>query len=166
MATVEEARRFLKGYRKAVVNIESLKDENEGHRSKLYSVPMTARYSDEGGCSSVASDKMGDDVAEYVDYKQSIKEELRAFVQIREDVHGIVRRTFDVNEKWGLSLHYRYIDWLRPTVVANEMDCLNTGDERGYHRDALKYVANMFPDTIERDLALLDSMSRREERKC
>lgn len=162
MASIDEAKRFLRGFKKASIEYDSLNKEYERHMSALYS-PSTSNFSGGGG-SGVPGDKLGDDVAAYVDYCRRLVEELKLYVQIRDDVRGVVRRMYEVNERWGLSLHYRYVDFMSPSLVAYEMDYADSSDERAVHRQALKYVADMYPALIERDLQLIDSLCIREER--
>lgn len=164
MITANDAKRFLKGFRKAVVRYESLNDEYEGHRTKLYSKPLVANYSGQGG-SGVAGDKMGDDVAAFADYRDGLGKQAEAYAKVKDDVKRIVNAVWEVNERWGLSLHYRYIDWMSPAAAAYEMGYSDPSNERADHRRALEFVAITWPETIEEDLALLDSMCKPRDRE-
>ena len=163
MITNEEAKRFLRSYRSATVKYESLVEEFERYNTKLYSRPLTANYSGMGG-SGAASDTMGENVAEFADYKKGIESDIRAYTKIKSDVRGVINRVTEVNERWGLSLHYRYIDCMSPTAVAYEMDYADSSSERKDHAKALEYVKLKWPETIRHDLELLDSMCLKEEK--
>lgn len=164
MATSEDARRFLRSYRRAIVKYESLNEEFERHCTRLFSRPLVANYGGGGGGGGTAGDTMGSNVAEFVDYKESIRDDLRAYAAIKADIWGIVNQVAETNERWGFSLHYRYIDGMSPTEAACEMGCADPSSERRDHARALEHVAAKWPDTIRRDLALLDGMCMREER--
>ena len=163
MATSEDARRFLRSYRRATVKYESLNEEFERYHTRLYSKPLVANYSGVGG-GGAASDTMGANVAEFVDYKEGIKNDLKAYAAIKADIWGVLNQVSETNERWGLSLHYRYIDGLNPTEAAYEMNYADPSSERRDHARALEYVASKWPNTIRRDLALLDAMCKREEK--
>lgn len=160
--TAEDAKRFLRSYRMANVKYESLNEEFERHHTRLFSKPLVANYSGTGG-SGGASDTMGSNVASFVDYKERLKSDLAAYAKIKTDIWGIINRVTDVNERWGLSLHYRYIDGMSPTAVAYEMDYADPSAERKEHTKALEYVRAKWPMTIAEDLELLDGMCKKEE---
>lgn len=162
MVTAEETKRFLRSYRRANVKYESLNEEFERHHTRLFSKPLVANYSGMGG-SGAASDTMGSNVAEFVDYKEGIRENLRAYAKIKSDIWGIINSVAEVNENWGLSLHYRYIDRLNPTAVAYEMNYADPSTERRDHARAIEYVRLKWPETIRADLDLLESMCKKED---
>lgn len=134
-------KKFMQSYRAACLELESLQEEHERIISMLYS--LTSDPSKSGGTSgNIASDNLGDGVAQLIDHCKKIDEEIKRYIQIRDDVRGIIRKVMHHNIVWGQCLHHRYINGYHPTVVANEMG-YEASWERRVHSQALRYVENL-----------------------
>lgn len=127
-------KKHLRRYRQACDELEALTEEHDRIVCSLMS--MTARYDGEGG-SGGPKDKVGDGVAHLVDLCNTIDDEIKHYIAVRDDVRSIVREVMHENAVLGQCLHYRYIMGWEPTVVAMQMSYTDR-QERNIHRKALE----------------------------
>lgn len=139
MVTEKEAKSFLQGFRRATLELDSLQQEHEHIMSMLYS--FNSDPSSDGGGNG-PSDKVGNGVSLLIDHCRKVDDEIKQFIQSRDEVHAVIRHVMHKNIVWGQCLHHRYIRGCQPVVSAHEMG-YEPGSERKIHRNAVKYVATL-----------------------
>lgn len=120
-------------YKLATLELESLAEEKERLMSVLYSV--TSDPSDDGGGNG--GDKIGDGVARLVDLVRSLDDEIKSYIDARDDVRSVVREVMHRDITLGQCLHHRYIAFDDPATCASRMG-YDTSSERRLHRRALE----------------------------
>lgn len=131
---MKSTKKYLYRYRRACDELDALTEEHDRIVSNLMRV--TANYGGEGGTTG-PRDKIGDGVAHLVDLCQTIDEEIKYYIAVRDEVRSVVREVMHENILSGQCLHYRYIMGWDPTVVALQMGYTDR-QERNIHRKALE----------------------------
>ena len=142
--TTKEAKKFLQGFQRATLELESLNEEHERIISMLCS--LTSDPSKSGGGSSGPSDNVGNGVVALMENCKKIDSEIKHYIATRDNVRAVIRSVMYHNIVWGQSLHHRYINWDRPAVVALEMG-YDERWERRIHNNALEYVARLLEES-------------------
>ncbi|MBQ9785114.1 MAG: hypothetical protein IJW29_06405 [Clostridia bacterium] len=137
-----QMKKLLEKFNEANRELDSLRDEHARLKSALLCV--TPSYGGDSG-SGGPKDKIGENVPELVDLRETVVDEVRQYAAIRDVVKAIVRRVSYHDPVKGQCLHYRYINGWSPAKTAREM-CYVTATERGIHRDALDLACRVASD--------------------
>lgn len=142
----KDVRRFLRSYQRAIMKLDTLKDERE--MIKAMAMSMTANMNGESMPKGGISDKVSKGALALMEIDRQIDAQAEALKIAREAVWDIVDEVEDYNIIWGRCLHYRYIRGYKPFVTALEMK-YETNSERKIHARACEYVADLLENRPE-----------------